>query len=128
MSKRILIVDDFNELKEILRLWLEEFGFQIVEAHNGAEALECFEWAAPDLILMDLAMPGTDGITAINQIRKMEAGRNIPIIGMTGYVEWFREKALQVGCDKVIGKHRARGRAEFRARPRGSDTPCEASA
>jgi two-component system cell cycle response regulator DivK len=104
MSKIILIVEDYNDTREIIRVWVEMWGFLAVEAVNGLEAIECVKEARPDLVLMDIGLPLMDGLVATHHIRELSEGKNIPIIAITAYGDGFDEQAFQAGCNKVIGK------------------------
>lgn len=104
MPHTILLVDDSDDTREIMRFLLEASGYEVVEARNGSEAVECTIQSQPDLILMDIAMPVMDGITATVQIRELEEGKNIPVIAVTGHTNWYQEEALKAGCNKVMRK------------------------
>jgi CheY-like chemotaxis protein len=79
----ILVVDDYADAREILCLVLETAGYAVCTAANGMEAVEVAAQRKPALILMDIFMPGMDGITAAQQIKGTEAGRAVPIIACT---------------------------------------------
>ena len=100
----ILLVDDSEDTRELMRFLLEALGYEVVEAANGSEAVECTKETHPDLILMDIAMPVMDGITATTKIRELEEGKNIPVIAVTGHTNWYQEEALKAGCNKVMSK------------------------
>lgn len=102
--KRILVVEDSNITRQVYRNWLEAHDYQVIEATDGFEAIECVQWASPDLILMDLALPRMNGVSAIEQIRQLRGGKGIPIIAVTGYKEALQEEALLAGCNKVLSK------------------------
>src|SRR6266513_2202836 len=72
MSKTILIVDDYADIRTLMKILIEMAGYRVLEAHDGIEALEPARDKHPDLILMDIAMPGMNGITAAQQIRTFE--------------------------------------------------------
>src|SRR4028119_1011082 len=104
MSHIILLVDDSDDTREFMRFWLEILGYEVIEATNGSKAIECTKQSHPDLILMDIAMPVMDGITATAQIRELEEGKDIPVIAVTGHTNWYQEEALKAGCNKVLSK------------------------
>lgn len=86
-----------------MRLWIEMYGYQAIEATNGVEAVGCVKNARPDLVLIDVSLPVMDGITATKLIRDLENGKDIPVIAVAGN-DMSQEQALQAGCDKVISK------------------------
>jgi len=99
----ILVVDDFDDTRCLLRTWLERKGFRVVEAENGFEAVSEAESEAPDLIIMDLEMPELDGLAATKRIRKSEKMANVPIVAVSAYgAERFRGLALQAGCNEYV--------------------------
>jgi two-component system sensor histidine kinase EvgS len=104
MSHIILLVDDSDDTREFMRIWLEILGYEVIEAINGSKAIECTKQSHPDLILMDIAMPVMDGITATAKIRKLEEGKNIPVIAVTGHTNWYQEAAIKAGCNNVMSK------------------------
>jgi CheY-like chemotaxis protein len=83
---------------------LELRGFRVMEAADGYEAVECAERETPDLILMDMSLPGMDGLAATRRIKKTEEGQDVPIIGITAHGNFYNDKAMDVGCDLIISK------------------------
>lgn len=81
----ILIVEDNDDVRELLQLFVESKGYQAITASDGSEALEVLTHIQPALIVMDLNMPVTDGITAARSLREQEALRQIPIVFMTAH-------------------------------------------
>ncbi len=77
----ILVAEDHHDSRELLRLFLEGEGFNVVEAENGVEAVSLARQQCPDLVLMDLHMPELDGVAAVNQIRNL---CDVPILAMSG--------------------------------------------
>jgi CheY-like chemotaxis protein len=104
MAQTILLVEDYDDSREYLRIWLEALGFQVVEAINGREAIQFARQIYPDLILMDICMPVLDGISATVSIRKLEKGKNVPVIAISADRKWYHEEALQAGCNEVVDK------------------------
>lgn len=80
----VLVVDDDGTIRMLARETLELAGFEVAEVGDGAQALAAFERVKPDVVLLDVMMPGTDGFTVCRQIREHPAGRNTPILMMTG--------------------------------------------
>ena len=101
--RTILIVDDFDDTRMLLRSWLERRGFRVLEAENGNEAIQAAESGRPDLIIMDLEMPELDGLSATRRIRKVEGLAGVPIVAVSAYgAEQFRGKALEAGCNEYV--------------------------
>lgn len=102
----ILIAEDFDDTRQMMRLLLEMRGHHVVEAANGQEAVELATRARPDLILMDLNMPVLDGITATMLLRERPETSGVPVVAVTahcGDLEW-RERALAAGCVECVEK------------------------
>ncbi len=105
MSKRILVVEDQVDNRQILRDLLTSVGFQLLEAENGADGIAAAEAHKPDLILMDIQMPVLDGYEATRRIKADPALRAIPIIVVTSYaLSGDEEKARTAGCDDYVTK------------------------
>jgi CheY-like chemotaxis protein/signal transduction histidine kinase len=105
MSKRILVVEDQEDNRRILRDLLTSVGFQLVEAEDGAQGVAAAETHRPDLILMDIQMPVVDGYEATRQIKANPALKTIPVIVVTSYaLSGDEDKARAAGCDDYITK------------------------
>ena len=105
MSKRILVVEDQPDNRQIVRDMLAPADYEITEAENGEQALAAIAKQRPDLILMDIQLPIMDGYTATSQIKADPALRSIPIIAVTSYVLSGEEKkARAAGCDDYVPK------------------------
>jgi two-component system, cell cycle response regulator DivK len=105
MSKRILVVEDQPDGRQIIRDLLAGTGYEITEAENGEEALAAIAKQRPDLILMDIQLPIMDGYTATRLIKTDPALRSIPIIAVTSYALAVEEKkARAAGCDDYVTK------------------------
>ncbi len=101
----ILVADDFEDMRAMLRLWLERRGYQVVEALDGEKAIEIARNKHPDLILMDIDMPQRSGISATYKIRKDPELRGIPILAITAYeTADLHEDALKAGCLECLTK------------------------
>jgi two-component system chemotaxis response regulator CheY len=83
VSKRILTVDDSRTMRDMLRMALEDAGFHVTQAEDGAEGLEVLKDAAPDVIITDINMPRLDGFGFIEGVRKDERLRAVPILVLT---------------------------------------------
>jgi len=100
--KRILVVDDERGLVKIIRLNLEQDGFDVVEAYNGSQAMEKLRTTLPDLVLLDIMMPDTDGFTVLKMIRQIGS---IPVIMLTAKGEEDDKiKGLELGADDYVTK------------------------
>ncbi len=105
MSKRILVVEDQPDNRQIIRDMLVDTGYEIVEAENGQEALAAIAKERPDLILMDIQLPVMDGYAATRHIKKDPALKSIPIIAVTSYaLSGEEKKAREAGCDDYVPK------------------------
>jgi two-component system, cell cycle response regulator DivK len=102
----VLVVEDSVDTRVIIRLELERWGYRVIEASNGREALEVVEGFCPDLILMDLNMPEVDGLTAAQTIRQYdEKCAGVPIIAVTAFDTFgIEEAAREAGCDAYVRK------------------------
>jgi len=102
MSKRILVVDDEPQIVRVLRGYLESAGFQVIVAYDGVEALAAYRHEAPDLIVLDLALPEMDGLDVARVVRRES---DIPIIMLTARVdETDRLIGLELGADDYVTK------------------------
>jgi two-component system, cell cycle response regulator DivK len=104
MKRKILIVEDYEDTREFMKFLLESFGYQVMEAEDGFQAIEAIRHHFPDLILMDIALPVMDGLTATKKIRKFKDGEGVPIIAVTAHGKQFYEKAIEAGCNDLIEK------------------------
>ena len=105
MSAKILVVEDQEDNRRILRDLLASAGFTIVEAVNGLEGVAMAERECPDLILMDIQLPGLDGYEATRRIKARPELCHIPVIAVTSYALSGDEvKAYQAGCDGYVTK------------------------
>lgn len=102
----VLVVDDFEDSRFMLKRMLEMNGCRVVEATDGQEAIEIVHRECPGLILMDLNMPHLDGLAAVEQIRKLKGKcEDVLIIAMTAYDTYgMKEAAIEAGCDQYITK------------------------
>ena len=105
MSKRILIVEDHETNRRILRDLLMSAGYELIEAATGEEGVALADTHRPDLILMDIQLPGLDGYEATRQIKENPALSHIPIIAVTSYaLSGDEDKALAAGCAAYVSK------------------------
>ena len=101
----ILVVDDYQDAREMYAEYLQFSGFRVAEAKNGNEAVTQARSLKPDLILMDLSLPGMDGWEATRVLKADEATSHIPIVALTGHaLAGASEGARKAGCDSFVTK------------------------
>ncbi|MBZ4644795.1 MAG: two-component system, OmpR family, response regulator [Petroclostridium sp.] len=101
-SIKILVVDDDYNICELIRLYLEKEGYEVIVAYNGSKALEIFKSEAPSLVILDIMLPGMDGWQVCREIRRIS---NIPIIMLTAKGETFdKVLGLELGADDYMVK------------------------
>jgi len=102
----VLVADDSDDIRQVLKRALVIDGYDVVEASNGVEAIEIARQRCPDLILMDLNMPKLDGLAATEKIRELKGKcEYVPIIAMTAFdIYGMKEAALQAGCNAYMDK------------------------
>src|SRR5215211_7404564 len=102
-QRTILVAEDFEDTRRLMRLWLQRVGYRVVEASNGLEAIAVARAERPDLIIMDIEMPEMDGLEATRRIREEEGLRDVVIIAVSAYgAEQFRGRALAAGCTDYL--------------------------
>lgn len=105
MGKRILVVEDQEDNRRILRDLLTSVGYEIIEAVTGEEGVALAETGRPDLILMDIQLPGIDGYETTRRVRALPALRQVPIIAVTSYaLSGDDVKAKEAGCTDYVPK------------------------
>jgi two-component system cell cycle response regulator DivK len=105
MSKKILVVEDTEDNRQILRDLLGMAGYDMVEAHDGLQGVAMAAEHRPDLILMDIQMPVLDGYEATRRIKADPALAAIPIVAVTSYaLSGDEQKARDAGCNDYIAK------------------------
>jgi CheY-like chemotaxis protein len=104
MQKIILVVEDYEDTRGFMKILLESFGYIVVEAEDGIEAIEKFKFAHPDLILMDISLPMVDGLTTVKAIREYSDGDQVPIIAVTAFGKEYSKQAILAGCNELIVK------------------------
>ena len=102
---KVLLVEDTEDNRQMMRKLLEMSGFQVIEAINGREAVEVASRIRPQIILMDLSLPFIDGLAATRQIRSLPGMKSVPIIAVSAHdTADFHSDALAAGCDAYITK------------------------
>lgn len=101
-NTKILVVDDDSNINELLRLYLEKEGFAVAQSYDGNEAIKKFEEFNPDLVLLDIMLPGMDGWQVCREIRKKS---DAPVIMVTAKGETFdKVLGLELGADDYVVK------------------------
>ena len=105
MKKRILVVEDQDDNRQIIRDLLSAKGYELVEATTGEEGLNLATTGKPDLILMDIQLPGMDGYEVTRRIKAKPELKHIPIIVVTSYaLSGDDKKAFDAGCNGYVTK------------------------
>jgi two-component system, cell cycle response regulator DivK len=101
----VLVVEDYQDAREMYAAYLQFSGYDVAEATNGVEAIEKALELMPDIILMDLALPKMDGWEATRRLKLDERTKHIPIVALTGHaLAGHAEGARQAGCDAFVTK------------------------
>ena len=104
-SPLILVVDDFRDNREMYAEYLSHTGYRVAEAANGQEAVDQALKLQPDLVVMDLSLPGMDGWEATRRLKKDARTREIPVIALTGHaLAGHSQGATEAGCDGFLTK------------------------
>ena len=103
MGDKILVVDDELLIRNVLAEHLTGQGYEVIQASSGEEAIELASSTQPHVILMDIGMPGLNGIEACRRLKAEEKTRHIPVIMMTGFA-YEKEAAVEAGADDFINK------------------------
>src|SRR5229473_7252900 len=101
--RTILLVEDFDDTRLMMKLWLVKNGYRVVEADSGEAAIRLAAAENPDLIIMDMMMPGMNGLDATQRIREHQALRLTPIVAVSAYgADEYRAIAIEAGCDEYV--------------------------
>jgi CheY-like chemotaxis protein len=104
-NRRVLVVDDNRDGADMLQQLLEADGFTVEAAYNGVDALEAAEARMPDIIVMDIGMPGMDGYEAVRRMRELPDGKDALIIAVTGWgQDSAKQQAREAGFDHHLVK------------------------
>lgn len=104
-SRKVLIVDDFEDNRAMYAEFLRYSGLEVIEAKDGAEAVELTRTEMPDLVVMDLSLPVIDGWEATRRIKHDPRTRDIPIVALTGHaLEGHSQGAREAGCEGFLAK------------------------
>lgn len=101
----VLVVEDYEDARELMSLWLASSGYRVITASDGAEAVEVARRECPDVVVMDMSLPVIDGLSATAAIRQIEELCNVPIIACSANdVREWADKALAAGCNDFVSK------------------------
>lgn len=104
-AAKVLVVEDFEDNRFMMRRLLEMSGYSVVEAVNGQEAVEAADRERPDIILMDLSLPKLDGLAATRRIREQDGLKKVPIVAVSAHdTADFHAEALAAGCNEYVTK------------------------
>jgi two-component system cell cycle response regulator DivK len=105
MTKKILVVDDNEDNRQILIDLFSGAGYDVLAVHTGPDAVAAAAREVPDLVLMDIQLPGMDGLEATRRIKAQPALSRIPVIAVTSYaLAGDDQKAADAGCDDYVTK------------------------
>lgn len=104
-AKTVLIVEDQLEMRAINAVYLHHHGYNVLAADNGIDGIEAAREAHPDLILMDISIPGVDGITATEELKRDPETGDIPVLIVTAHPYGsVGKRAIDAGCDGYLTK------------------------
>lgn len=102
MSHRIMVVEDHEDTREILRALLTHYGYEIIEAVSAEEMLGTIDAVKPDLVILDVKLPGKDGCEALDELR--ERGNNVPVFLFSEFYDLFRDRVKSCRPDAFFPK------------------------
>jgi len=104
-ARRILLIEDNAVNRRLAQFLLKSQGYEVWEVTSAPEAFEALKERRPDLILMDVQLPGMDGLTATRQLKADPDTRDIPVLAVTSYaMKGDEAKALAAGCSGYVTK------------------------
>ena len=105
MARNILVVEDDRNISDLIRMYLEKEGFEVRSAYDGGKAIEEYDKQAPDMVLLDIMLPGEDGLSILKKIRANAGTTSIPIMMITAKTtEFDKVSGLDLGADDYITK------------------------
>lgn len=105
MPKKVLIIEDNDRNRKLVKIILEANKYEVIEAGTGEEALKYLQDNKPDVILLDIQLPNMSGIALAEMLKSSDDTRDIPIIAVTAYaMKGDKERVLEAGCDAYISK------------------------
>ncbi|MDV2503851.1 MAG: response regulator [bacterium] len=103
MPSKILVVDDERAVCKILRLFLEDKGYSVVEAYSGDEAIEVYKRESPDVVLLDIRMPGKDGVETLHELKELDPEASVIMVTAVNEEDIAKE-AMDEGAFEYITK------------------------
>lgn len=103
MKKRVLVVEDYEDTRILLKFMIEKFGYSVIEAAGPYEAIDKAAEFMPDLILMDIGMPLLDGLSVAQLIHDKKTNSLVPIVAVTAFSD-ITDEAIKAGCADVLYK------------------------
>lgn len=101
----VMVVEDFDDTRQLIAFELRREGYEVIEVSDGREAVEAVRRRCPDLVLLDLSLPGCDGLSAAFRMREVGAMCHVPIVACTAHdAALHRDAALAAGCDEFLSK------------------------
>ncbi len=104
MSKKVLVVDDEQDIQKVVVARIRRFGYDVIAASDGQEALNKMISEKPDLVLLDIMLPGMSGFEVSRMIKSNDLIKNIPVIFLSASVEDLQKKAEDNQADDFLGK------------------------
>lgn len=105
MNALVLIADDDPELRQLVRLILQQDGYEVAEAENGEQTLALATGSPPSLILLDVLMPGVNGFDTYRRLKNDQRTKTVPVIFISALNDALnREEGLRLGADNYLGK------------------------
>jgi len=103
MQGKVLVVDDEKSVRDLLHSFLKAIGYQIIMASNGEEAIELAKSESPNAILLDVKMPGIDGVETCRRLRTEKQTRFIPVIMVSAFGS-TKNECIEMGSDDFVNK------------------------
>ncbi|MES1187892.1 MAG: response regulator [Myxococcales bacterium] len=105
MTRTALLIEDNEQNRYLASFLLKQHGYEVIAVAHGRAALEVLADFVPDVILLDIQLPGMDGYDVARRLRELDSLRNVPIIAVTSYaMVGDREKSIAAGCNGYIEK------------------------
>lgn len=105
MSKKILVIEDNEQNLYLITFILEKHGYRVFPAHDGLAGIDLIDQVDPDLILLDIQLPGMNGYQVAEKLREIYGDQKVPIIAVTSYaMVGDKEKAFAAGCTGYVTK------------------------